>query len=43
LLPLAYAKAILHKILIVFRLKKKQHIIELINFSVVGLPLMISG
>jgi hypothetical protein len=43
LLPLAYAKAMLHKLLIVFRLKKKQHIAELIYFAFIGLPVMISG
>ena len=32
LLPIAYAKAYLHKLLIVIRQKKKQHIAELMFF-----------
>lgn len=43
LLPLAFAKAMLHKTLIVFRLKKKQYLLELLNFAILGLPVMVSG
>ena len=43
LLPMAYAKAYLHKMLIVIRQKKKQHIAELMFFSFIGLPVMIGG
>ena len=43
LLPLAFAKALLHKLLIVIRQKKKQLAAELVYFSLIGLPVMISG
>jgi len=43
LLPMAFVKALLHKLLIVFRSKKKEHLAELINFTFIGLPVMLSG
>lgn len=43
LLPIAYIKALTHKMLIVFRQKKKQDFIEFIYFIFFGFPIMIVG
>ena len=43
LLPFAFVKSLLHKILIVFRVQKPQCLVELIQFTFFGLPMMTCG